>query len=138
MVTAARVSITLAGAGAAHVEREILDAVLVVERVSLPAGGGTRLDHKQRGASAIVSGGVEQSAQNFLLRAAGMDGGDRLQQFGGAAFAGPAGVTQTGLHSIQHLPNQLLSQLRKLIFQDRSYRVLDDLLNSVLNLPFPP
>ena len=62
------------------VERKVLYRIAMGEAASLPSRGMAALHHKKRHSLRIARTGVEQSAQNFLLRTAQMDFCNRARQ----------------------------------------------------------
>ena len=63
-----------------EIESEIFDGFVVAEAAGLPSCCGARFHDEECDARAVSAAGVEQRAQNFFLRGARVDAGDRFHQ----------------------------------------------------------
>jgi len=94
---------------------------------ALPSSGGSGLHDEERHPRSIRTAGIEQGAENFLLRGSRMDTGHRLHQ--ATRCCSSRAQTGAGRGQLrQHAFDQFRLQLRKLTIEDLSYRSLDDLL----------
>ena len=64
----------------AHIEPEILDAIIVAEAASLPAVCRSSLYNEKCETRGIGTAGVKQRSENFLLRRARVNAGNSLNQ----------------------------------------------------------
>ena len=116
----------VAGRGSGKVEREILDAIAVVESTGLPAGRCPGFHHEQHGPAAVAHGRVQQRTQHFLLSFPGMDRGNILQQIGGLRSAGSRTSRQFCLDFFQDALHQFRARLRHVALQHLGNCLFDE------------
>jgi hypothetical protein len=113
---------------ARSIERELLHRIVVFETTSLPPAGRSALEHKQRGASAVVHDTFQQGTQNFFLSGAGVDGRNRAQEIGGTGVARfrYGGRAQILRQLVENAAHKFLAQLREVSLEYLGYHTLYD------------
>src|ERR1700690_3565771 len=67
-----------------RVESKVSEGIVGRKTPRLPSAGLASLDYKESDAGCVSSAGIEERAEDFFLRRAELDFGDRASQVGGA------------------------------------------------------
>src|SRR5271156_3127433 len=105
------------------IELEIFHPIAIGKAACLPSGGMVSFYDKESDSGGIAGSGIEQAAQNLLLRGAQLNFGDSLCQISrtgreSCVAGGWLGGRRVGSNLFHHLPDNLGAQLGRVAVQN--------------------